>query len=174
MIAPAVTRRRSCNFIDLVGRKFGRLTVVALVGFRERDSKLIWSCDCECGERVDVVGAQLRRGQTQSCGCLMIERTRAVNTTHGCKGTRIYRIWHGMLDRVRNKNCKDYHRYGGRGIRVCERWLSFENFLADMGYPPSESHSIDRENNDGDYCRENCRWATAKQQANNRRRPSRV
>lgn len=79
-----------------------------------------------------------------------------------------------MLNRVRNKNCKDYHRYGGRGISVCERWLSFENFLADMGQPPSDKHSIERENNDGNYEPLNCVWATAKQQANNRRRPSYV
>ncbi len=99
---------------------------------------------------------------------LQVKRTREANTTHGCRNTKVYRVWSGMLDRCRNPNGKDYQRYGARGIRVCESWYRFENFLRDMGAPPS-GLMLERKDNGGNYCKENCVWATAKTQARNRR-----
>lgn len=168
-LAPAI--RHPHNFVDMAGVRFGRLVVNGLAGKRTADGLLVWRCKCDCGKAVDVIGKQLRRGQTQSCGCLLLDRSREANTKHGQKGTRLYRIWGGMLNRIRNPRCKDYFRYGGRGIAVCKRWeSSFENFLADMGQPPTSTHSIDRINNDGNYEPGNCRWATPKEQIANRRR----
>ena len=165
-------KKRANNFRDLIGKRFGRLRVVKFSGKRVRDGLLLWKCECSCGRSVTIVGKSLSRRlrPTLSCGCLQLELTRRANTTHGMKGARVYRIWVGMMNRCRNQNNKDYHRYGGRGIRVCKRWWSFENFYADVGQPPTNKHSIDRfPDNSGNYRPGNWRWATAKQQANNRR-----
>jgi len=149
--------------IDFSGRKFSRLTVVSEVLPRKANRK--WNCICDCGEKRAVWQSGLLSGATQSCGCFHRDRL----TTHGMRYTSTYRIWINM--RVRCENPKDpfYKDYGGRGIRVCNRWEKFENFLADMGPRPSLRLTLDRKNNDGPYCKKNCKWSTASEQAKNRR-----
>lgn len=161
---------KATNRKPMEGMRFGRLLVLSLAGKNCR-RELLWFCECDCGERVIANGKSLRKLNAQSCGCYSVDRTKESNGTHGMTGTRIYRIWTGMLNRCRNTNDKDYHYWGGRGISVCDRWLTFENFYSDMGEPPTDEHSIDRINNDGNYEPDNVRWATHDQQANNRRPP---
>lgn len=163
------------NFVDLTGRRFGRLTVIRRV---KHPQKWIvqWLCQCSCGKRTKVFGNNLRRGHTQSCGCLqqetMAKHVRRHNKPrHGhCRNgtsTLTYRVWSSMLERCRNSSHHAYDRYGGRGITVCRRWYVFENFLGDMGKKP-KGRSIDRIDNDGNYTPNNCRWATLSQQNTNR------
>lgn len=149
------------NFQNLEGRVFCRLTILHYVG------NASWLTRCECGTEKVVPTKQLLRSQTRSCGCLMIDRTKATNTRHGKRGTRVYRIWSGMLNRCRNVNAKDYPRYGGRGITVCDRWLSFEAFYSDMG-EPTDNQTIERRENDGNYEPSNCLWIESELQASNR------
>lgn len=150
--------------IDMTGQRFSRLVVVRQSPLW-RHGCAQWECLCDCGERVTVNGHTLRNGNTRSCGCLM--------RTHGESGpdrSPEYATWKGIKRRCSAPRCKDYKDYGGRGIRVCDRWLnSFENFLADMGRKPSPKHSIDRADNDGNYEPGNCRWATPSEQSKNRR-----
>lgn len=155
--------------LDLVGRVFNRLTVLEEAPTRLQKS--YWHCQCVCGNKLDVIGSALTTGGTQSCGCLQRERTGNSQRTHGRTKTPEYYAWVNIRTRCYNKNNINYKDWGGRGIRVCDRWLeSFENFYADMGKRPSAKHSIDRyPNNDGDYEPSNCRWATDFQQANNKR-----
>ena len=157
---------------DLTGKRFGRL--IAL-NFSHRDSNSIafWNCICDCGNNKISSACGLRAGAIKSCGCLHLEKTRlnGLNSrTHGMTGTPEYGVWIGMRRRCLEKNHRDYRRYGGRGIKVCKRWLnSFENFLNDIGPRPSINHSIERKNNAGNYEPGNCVWATRKEQCSNRR-----
>jgi len=153
----ASDRKASPHRIDISGQKFGRLTVIAPAECT--NSKIFWLCHCDCGNYVNVKSRSLRKGLTSSCGCINRQRFRQ----HGYARTRIHNIWKAM-----RKRCRDPESYvGKRNIKVCERWESFENFYADMGEPPTRSHSIDRINNDGDYTPENCHWATPLEQSNN-------
>ena len=159
-------------FIDLTGQRFGKLEVLERVA--NRKSKARWLCQCDCGARKEIQAANLRNGNTRSCGCGMRTHGMTGMRTHGMTSTPEYGIWKGMKRRCLNPRDSYWENYGGRGISICERWLnSFENFYADMGKRPSPDLSIDRyPNNDGNYEPANCRWATKSQQNANRRRPT--
>ena len=160
------------KLIDLTGQQFGRLTAVALHPERCA-SGAQWSCSCSCGASVVVSAAHLRSGHTRSCGCLQRETTAASRLKHGHarKSARslTYETWGSMLQRCSNPNATSWDLYGGRGINVCERWLSFDAFLADMGDRPSAGHEIDRIDNNGNYEPGNCRWILALKNSRNRR-----
>jgi hypothetical protein len=161
--------------IDLLGQRFGRLTVVASAPSGGKHAR--WLCACLCGTRKVVYSSNLLRGLTQSCGCLNREISGGI-TKHAHSNSRNgspsaeYVSWQSMKTRCENPSAANFKYYGGRGIMICARWRnSFEDFLADMGFRPSPQHSIDRIRVDGHYEPGNVRWATAKQQANNRRDP---
>lgn len=156
------------KLLDLTGKRFHMLTAVCA----ERDGKrTYWHCVCDCGTACRVETNNLRRPDRKpSCGCYAKKAVGQANSTHRMTGTRVYRSWASMKCRCLNPTDGAYPKYGGRGISVCEQWLVFENFLSDMGEPPTPKHTLDRIDVNGNYEPGNCRWATPTQQARNTRR----
>jgi hypothetical protein len=167
--------------VNCIGVKFGKLTAISEAAPKIRKDRGTtvrrMLCRCECGAEKVVAVPDLRSGNTVSCGCSAPAARRAASITHGMsqstsrggKATTEYQIWNGMHGRCKLPKHASYKYYGARGVKVCERWASFENFYADMGPRPSKKHSLDREDNNGDYTPENCRWATGKEQFANSR-----
>lgn len=155
--------------VDLVGKKFGRLRVLTRNG-SNISGNAVWLCVCDCGQKTNVPSNNLKSCHTTSCGCLGHELRIKHGYAHRKRRSRVYNTWADMIQRCTNSCVSNYPRYGGRGITVCERWLKFENFLEDMGKPPTDKHQIDRTYNDEGYCKQNCRWVTRNQNQRNTRR----
>lgn len=166
--ACAIAARRE----DLTGQKFTRLTVIRPVP--KTKGRVAWECLCDCGNVHFSSALHLKNGHTQSCGCLAKERSSEANTTHGLSGHPAYDVWVAMCQRCTNPNNPWFHRYGGRGIKVCERWQSSSAFLEDMLSTWAKGLTLDRIDNDGDYEPGNCRWVTQAEQMSNRARTIRA
>lgn len=168
------------NFKNLANQKFGYLTAIKRApDYIQANGRhrTMWLCKCKCGNTAIVGTDQLTGNYTKSCGCFHIKRAKDANTKHGLEGTRIYRIWRNVKTRCLNKNNKRYKDYGERGIKICTKWLDFQGFYEDMG-KSYEKHiknygekntSIDRKDTNKGYYKENCKWSTLIQQANNKR-----
>jgi hypothetical protein len=159
--------------LDIGGKRFGRWQVVAEAR-RDKTRKdggsgdSYWLCKCACGTEREVYLGNLTRGLSQSCGCLHREVARASHIVHGMAHTKLYGVWSGIITRCTNSRIKAWARYGGRGIKVCARWRSFQNFFKDMSSSYREGLTIDRVDNDGDYTPSNCRWVTPAENSRNR------
>jgi hypothetical protein len=156
---------------NLIGKIFGRLTVIKQIE-NDKHGNLKWLCLCNCGNEKIILGNSLVSGRTRSCGCFKKEFAGRQTIKHGHarrgKQSKIYITWTHIINRCTNKNSSDYKDYGGRGIKVCKRWMKFENFYKDVGDPPI-GKSLDRINNNKGYFPCNWRWSTNKEQARNRR-----
>lgn len=141
--------------IDISGQRFSHWLVL------ERIAGSMWRCKCDCGGIYAVSGSSLKLGNSIQC-------KKCSPRKHGLEATKVYNAWAAMKQRCLNEKTRFYHLYGGRGIMVCDKWMKFDGFFEDMGVPKTNRHSLGRINNDGNYCKENCRWETPKQQIRNR------
>ncbi len=160
---------------QLVGKKFGRLTVISEIGSRnfENSKQVVWDCICDCGNKVQTTTNRLKSGNTKSCGCLVYDVSRMNRTTHGMSKTRINNIYLGMHDRCERRKNSIYKHYGARGIKVCSEWSDehgfehFRDWAFSNGY--SDDLTLDRIDVNGNYCPDNCRWVSQTAQKNNKR-----
>lgn len=165
------------NKLELLGKKFGRLTVIQEYG-KDKNGKVLWECQCDCGNKTVSLGSNLVRGKSLSCGCLKNELTSKRMKKHGMRSTKIYKKWQGMKRRCYEKENRQYKNYGGRGIIICDEWLGehgFENFYSwamRNGY--RDGLSIERKNVNGDYCPENCCWIPLPEQSRNKTNTKRI
>lgn len=163
--------------IDLMGNRYGRLVVIGEAS-RGKDNSARWVCKCDCGNVTNPIRAtELNRGRTKSCGCFKVERIKEANTRHGDGHSRLNTVWINMKQRCYNAKRAEFKHYGGRGIKVCAEWVddfeAFRDWAMSSGYDPDAPRgkcTLDRINVDGDYCPENCRWTTQKEQCNNLRK----
>ena len=151
--------------INMVGKRYGRLTVQM-----EQGKQVL--CKCDCGEPLLAIRGNVLAGYTKSCGCYRNDRLRAEVSTHGMARTVLYEKWKAIRRRCNNPNSTQYQWYGGKGIKMCDSWNDFANFYADMAPSYQEGLTIDRINNDKDYCPENCRWVTKSENSRNKRGPA--
>lgn len=169
-MAANIHHRNAKDRISIVGKVFERLTVLDFAP-TGKQGHIMCQCLCQCGQEIVTSRFNILNGKTKSCGCLKKDKNAALHWKHGeSHVTAEHKSWRSMKDRCLNRNNPAFERYGGRGITICEEWIeSYESFLLAMGRKPTASHSLDRVDNSKGYEPSNCRWATKKEQANNRR-----